>query len=197
MNTTKIKQRIGKLQTDGNVMDALASIVYFLPNGIPLRALLDEPGAIFAANPEVATHILNRLLAEKLIAVDANDFISLAPEFKLICESDICEFLPPPSYLQSKTIGETFVGAVISAVKKSDEEGETLYKIWSAAMKNNYIMLANKPESGDDRDLPRYYSRIRLACELLGEDEQARFWEGKVFECHGVKQETTVTKGKA
>lgn len=174
---------IKKLETDKNAMDALVSLLYFLPN-VPLKALLDNPGAISVADSESAANILGRLQAEGLITVDANDIISLAPE--LICEQDIYEILPPPSYLQNKKIGETAIGGVFSAVKKSDG---AMCEIWSQALKKVCEMLISNPESKEDPDLPRYYNRCRLACELLGENERAQFWERKLLDYYGINVE--------
>lgn len=179
MNIIKITQQIEKLKANKNAIDAFISILYFMPN-VPLKALLDKPGAIFVADSEAAGDVLGRLQAEGLVSVDANDFIRLSIEF-----DDICEFLPPPSYLQNKKLGETFIGCVFSALEKSDE---ALCEIWSQALKRTCEMLVRNPESKIDPDLPRFYSRARLACELLGEDDQAQFWEGKLFEYHGVNR---------
>lgn len=182
MNIIKITQQIEKLKANKNVIDAFISILYFLPN-VPLKALLDKPGAIFAADSEAAGDVLGRLQAEGLVSVDANDFIRSAIEF-----DDICEFLPPPSYLQNKKSGETFTGCVISALEKNDE---AMCKIWSQALKKTCEMLVRNPESETDPDLPRFFNRLRLACELLGEDEQARHWEKKLLEYH---RETHIKK---
>ena len=187
MNTTdKIKRRIENLSVGD--LEALTVIAYFLPKSMPLKMLLDKPDAIFAADSATAADIHGRLQAEGLITVDADDFIRLSTGFELTCECDICEFLPPAPYLQNKKSGETFVGCVFSALEKSDE---AMCKIWSQALKRACEMLIRNPESETDPDLPRFFNRLRLACELLGEDEQARYWEKKLLEYH---RETYIKK---
>lgn len=184
MNTTdKIKRRIENLSADD--LEALTVIAYFLPKSMLLKVRSDKIGTIFAAASATAADIHGRLQTEGLITVDANDFIRLATEFGLTCECDICEFLPPPSYLQNKKSAEIFIGCVISALEKNDE---AMCKIWSQALKRASEMLISNPESKEDPDLPRYYNRCRLACELLGEDE-ARLWEQKLREYHRVNRE--------
>ena len=180
MNTIdKIKRRIDNLSADD--LEALTVIAYFLPKSILSQVYSEKIGTIFASDSVTAADIHGWLQTEGLISVDTNDFIRLATEFGLTCEYDICEFLPPPSYLQNKKGGEAFIGCVFSALKKNDE---AMCKIWSQALKRTCEMLVRNSESESDPDLPRFFNRLRLACELLGEDEQARYWEKKLLEYH-------------